>query len=85
MLSMGGLIALPPGVQVRYWERPKVEAAGSRGVDGQGPVGEIVEIDTLAALRSPDWAITTTHIGRSNALIAAVRLFGSIRPEVPRV
>jgi flavin reductase (DIM6/NTAB) family NADH-FMN oxidoreductase RutF len=41
--------------------------------------------DTLAALWSPLLAITTTHRGRSNGLIAATGVFASIVPEAPRV
>ena len=41
--------------------------------------------DTLAALWSPLLAITTTHRGRRNGLIAASGVFASIVPEAPRV
>jgi flavin reductase (DIM6/NTAB) family NADH-FMN oxidoreductase RutF len=41
--------------------------------------------DTLAALWSPLLAITTTHEGRSNGLIAATGVFASLVPEAPRV
>ena len=41
--------------------------------------------ETLAALWSPLLAITTTHQGRSNGLIAATGVFASIVPEAPRV